>query len=58
MSSSVPELKQKKIARDVELAKAAVAAAAKAVVDEAESTKTIFAKAKSYEEEYEAVSSI
>lgn len=56
MSSSVPELKQKKIARDAELAKAAVAAAAKAAADEAESNKTIFAKAKAYEEEYEAVS--
>lgn len=55
-SAAVPELKQKKIARDAELAKAAAAAAEKAVADEAESNKTIFAKAKAYEEEYEAVS--
>lgn len=55
--SSVPELKQKKIARDAELAKAATAAATKAAADAVESNKTIFAKAKAYEEEYEAVSS-
>ena len=53
---SVPELKQKKIARDAEISKAVAAAAVKAVVDEAEMTKTIFAKAQAYEQEYEAVS--
>ena len=55
--SSIPELKKKKIARDAELAKAAIASAAQAKVDEAESIKSITAKAKAYEEEYEAVSS-
>jgi len=50
--SAVPELKQKKIARDAELTKAADAAAKKATADAAESIKTITAKAKSYEEEY------
>ena len=54
--SSVPELKQKKIARDAELKKAAAAAATKAVADDAEMNKNIFAKAKAYEEEYLAVS--
>lgn len=56
MSSTVPELKQKKIARDAELKKAAAAAATKAAADEIESNKTIFAKAQAYEQEYEAVS--
>jgi hypothetical protein len=55
--SAVPELKQKKIARDAELSKAAAAAAAKAATDAAEAVKSNFAKAKAYEEEYEAVSS-
>lgn len=54
--SAVPELKQKKIARDAEHKKAAAAAAAKAAADEAELNKTIFAKAQAYEAEYEAVS--
>ncbi len=54
--SQVPELKQKKIARDAANAKAATAAAAQAVKDEAELTKTIYAKAQTYETEYEAVS--
>lgn len=54
--SAVPELKQKKIARDAELSKAAAAAAAKAATDAAEAVKSNFAKAKAYEEEYEAVS--
>ena len=54
--SSVPELKQKKIARDAELSKAAAAAATKAAADAVESEKTFFAKAKAYEQEYEAVS--
>jgi len=53
--SSVPELKQKKIARDAELKKAAAAAATKAVADDAEMNKNIFAKAKAYEEEYLAL---
>lgn len=56
MSSTVPELKQKKIARDAELKKASAAAATKAAADEIESNKTIFAKAQAYEQEYEAVS--
>lgn len=56
MSSTVPELKQKKIARDAELKKAAAAAATKAAADEIESNKTIYAKAQAYEQEYEAVS--
>lgn len=54
--SSVPELKQKKIARDAELKKAAAAAATKAAADAVESNKTIYAKAQAYEQEYEAVS--
>lgn len=54
--SAVPELKQKKIARDAANAKAAVVAAAQAVKDETELTKTIYAKAQTYEAEYEAVS--
>mmetsp|Transcript_60903 Transcript_60903/g.119867 ORF Transcript_60903/g.119867 Transcript_60903/m.119867 type:complete len:240 (+) Transcript_60903:63-782(+) len=53
--SSVPELKQKKIARDAELKKAAAAAATKAVADDAAMTKNIFAKAQVYEEEYQAM---
>jgi hypothetical protein len=56
--STVPELKQKKIARDAELKKAATAAATKAASDEIESNKTIFAKAQAYEQEYEAVSDL
>ncbi len=53
--SAVPELKQKKIARDAAAAKAATAAAAQAVKDDAELTKTIYAKAETYEAEYNAV---
>mmetsp|Transcript_95210 Transcript_95210/g.269086 ORF Transcript_95210/g.269086 Transcript_95210/m.269086 type:complete len:240 (-) Transcript_95210:148-867(-) len=53
--SSIPELKKKKLARDAEAKKAATAATAQATKDEAEFNKTIFAKAKSYEEEYEAM---
>ena len=53
--SAVPELKKKKLARDAEQAKKAAAAAAQAAKDEAESAKVIFAKAKAYEEEYQAV---
>ncbi len=47
--SAVPELKQKKIARDAANAKAATAAAAQAVKDEAELTKVIYSKAERYE---------
>jgi len=54
--SSIPELKKKKIARDEALAKAAKVAAEKAIVDEAETVKTITAKAKTYEAEYETLS--
>ena len=54
--SSVPELKQKKIARDAEITKANAAAAAKAAADAVETNKNIFAKAEAYEKEYEAVS--
>lgn len=53
--SSVPELKQKKIARDAELKKAAAAAATKAAADAVESNKAIYAKAQAYEQEYEAL---
>jgi hypothetical protein len=56
--SAVPELKQKKIARDAANAKAAVVAAAQAIKDDAELTKTIYAKAETYEAEYEAVSTL
>lgn len=54
--SAVPELKQKKIARDAAQAKAVAAASAQAAQDEAELTKTIYAKAEKYENEYNAVS--
>lgn len=50
--SSVPELKQKKIARDEAQAAAAKEAAAQAIKDHEESVKAITAKAQSYEEEY------
>ena len=53
--SSIPELKQKKIERDARLAKESTEAAAKAIVDEQESIKTITAKAQAYEAEYEQV---
>lgn len=53
--STIPELKQKKIARDAEQAKAAAASAAQAVIDDAELTKVIYAKAQAYEKEYEEV---
>jgi hypothetical protein len=53
---SVPELKQKKIARDQIQAKAAKADAAEAVKDAAALEKSIFAKAQGYEAEYAAVS--
>ena len=53
---SVPELKQKKIARDQVLAKAAAAEAAESVKVAAALEKTIFAKAQGYEAEYNAVS--
>jgi hypothetical protein len=53
---SVPELKQKKIARDAVLAKASAAAAIQSVKDEAANVKSIYAKAQAYEAEYDAVS--
>jgi len=56
--STIPELKQKKIARDAELAKTAAASAAQAVIDDAESTKIIYAKAQAYEKEYEEVTNL
>jgi len=49
----VPELKQKKIARDTANAKAAKEAAAKATKDAAELNKEIYASAQKYETEYE-----
>ncbi len=52
----VPELKQKKIARDTANAKAAKEAAAKAAKDAAELNKEIYASAQKYEAEYETVS--
>jgi hypothetical protein len=54
--SAVPELKQKKIARDAEHKKSFETATQKATADEAELNKTIFARAQKYEEEYLAVS--
>lgn len=53
--SAVPELKQKKIARDAAIAKADAAAATKAAADAAEHTKAILEKAKQYEAEYQQV---
>jgi 60S ribosomal protein uL30 len=53
--SAIPELKQKKIVRDLELKKSTEAAVNKALIDEAELTKTIYAKAEKYEADYEAL---
>lgn len=53
--SAVPEIKQKKIDRDIRLAKEAEAAAVKAAADAEATKKTITAKAKAYEEEYQKV---
>lgn len=53
--SAVPELKQKKIARDQANEVASKQAAAKAVQDEAAFNKAIFERAKAYEAEYEKV---
>jgi len=53
--SSIPELKKKKIARNAAIDKAVKEAAAKAVKDDAELTKTICAKAQQYEAEYESL---
>lgn len=53
---SVPELKQKKIAREATLAKAAKAAAEQEAKDNAALEKSIFAKAEKYEQEYAALS--
>lgn len=55
MASAVPELKQKKIARDNALQKEAAASAAAAVKAAAELEKTIFARAQAYEQEYQKV---
>eukprot|EP00601_Ochromonadales_sp_CCMP2298_P002578 CAMPEP_0173177676 /NCGR_PEP_ID=MMETSP1141-20130122/5119_1 /TAXON_ID=483371 /ORGANISM="non described non described, Strain CCMP2298" /LENGTH=238 /DNA_ID=CAMNT_0014100095 /DNA_START=50 /DNA_END=766 /DNA_ORIENTATION=+ len=52
---SVPELKQKKIARDAVVAKAVAAAAVQSVKEEAANVKAIYAKAQAYEAEYEAI---
>eukprot|EP01038_Epipyxis_sp_PR26KG_P010255 gene10255-13792_t len=56
MATAIPELKKKKIARNASIAKALEAAAASAVKEEAELTKTITQKAKNYEAEYESLS--
>ena len=53
--SAVPELKQKKIARDQANEKAAKEAAAKAASEHQALTKSIYAKAQAYEQEYEKV---
>ena len=53
---SVPELKQKKIARDQAQIKASKAAADAAAKDAAATEQSIFAKAQKYEAEYAAVS--
>jgi hypothetical protein len=53
---SVPELKQKKIARDQIQAKAAKADAEECAKEATALEKTIFAKAQNYEAEYAAVS--
>jgi len=53
--SAVPELKQKKIARDALIAKTLKLAEAKSAQDHAELVKVITAKAKKYEEEYESL---
>lgn len=55
--SAVPELKQKKIARDQAFEVVAKAAAEKATKDAAEFEKAIFERAKAYEAEYEQVNS-
>jgi hypothetical protein len=55
INMSVPELKQKKIARDLANEKAEKAEAAEAAKDSAEAEKRIFAKAQQYEAEYNAV---
>ena len=54
--SSIPELKQKKIARDAAIAEAAAAAAKKAVKDAAEQEKLFYANAEKYEAEYAELS--
>jgi hypothetical protein len=53
---SVPELKQKKIARDQAQAKVAKADAAEAIKVNAALVKSHFAKAQNYEADYDAVS--
>jgi len=54
-SRSVPELKQKKVARDVAHAKSATEASSKATKDQAELNKEFYASAQKYEAEYEAL---
>jgi hypothetical protein len=56
--SAVPELKQKKIARDQEISKAAQAAAVKEAAAAAENVKAITARAQAYEEEYAQVNNL
>jgi hypothetical protein len=53
--SAVPELKQKKIARDQALGVASKAAAEKSAQADAAFTKAITERAKAYEAEYEKV---
>lgn len=54
--SSIPELKQKKIARDAAIAEAAAASAKKAEKDAAEQEKFFYANAEKYEAEYAELS--
>lgn len=54
--SSIPELKQKKIARDAAIAEASAAAAKKAEKDAAEQEKLFYANAEKYEAEYAELS--
>lgn len=54
--SSIPELKQKKIARDAAIAEAAAASAKKAEKDAAEQEKLFYANAEKYEAEYAELS--
>jgi len=57
-SINVPELKQKKTARDAKLKAESEKAAADATKAAAEFEKEIYARAQQYEEEYNAVSII
>lgn len=53
--SGVPELKQKKVARDQKIAAEAKVAAGKAAAAAKAHEETIFAKAQAYEQEYQQV---